>query len=97
MYNYSETCIKEKKGCDVPNIKTFELKHIAVLKKEEIPKTIWSKDADLNDDGIITQEEFKKWEAKKESIVTIAAVFIIPILILIIIFTMFYVKQKMSG
>ena len=97
MYTSSETCIQEKKGCEVPEGNMFELKHIEVLSKNEIPKTIWSKDPDENNDGVVTHIEFKKWEAKKESGMTIFAVFIIPIIIMVLLFLVFYAKQKMSG
>ena len=61
MYDYSEACIKEKKDCTDPSVKTFNLNYQRVLKEADIPRTIWSKDPDLNNDGVITLEEFVQW------------------------------------
>ena len=97
MYKFSESCVKNKTGCTDPDVEAFVLQHIEVLAKSKIPKTIWSEDPDLNNDGIVTDAELKKWEAKKSNISTIVAVFVIPILILVLLFTLFYAKQKISG
>ena len=97
MYDYSEACIEEKKDCTDPSVKTFNLNYQRVLKEADIPRTIWSKDPDLNNDGVITLEEFVQWQSKKESFVFIVAVFVVPVLIMVLLFTIFYAKQKMSG